>query len=99
MAKKANNEPTCSFCGRPAGMGGAFLIPSPFDPSTMICSECVEQVHEIIAEQEKLKADKNKKKVPDNQQSQTDCRHDFRSATPFHFCFTSIDNIKNILTI
>ena len=64
MAKKANNEPTCSFCGRPAGMGAAFLIPSPFDPSTMICSECVEQVHEIIAEQEKLKADKNKKKVP-----------------------------------
>lgn len=44
MAKK--QQPTCTFCGRPADMA-EFLIPSS-DQKAYICPDCVEQIHSMI---------------------------------------------------
>ncbi|MDE5969702.1 MAG: ATP-dependent Clp protease ATP-binding subunit ClpX, partial [Muribaculaceae bacterium] len=63
MAKKNINEPTCSFCGRDSSMV-SFMVPSPFNPATMICNECIESIHEVIDEQKKKLSDRNKAKTP-----------------------------------
>lgn len=48
MAKKNNQtEQCCSFCGRPESMSMG-LIPS-YDNKTLICVECVDQMHETMA--------------------------------------------------
>lgn len=47
MAKKIHNQ-KCSFCGGPHTPGAA-LVPSPMSPDAMICTDCVEQIHEMIA--------------------------------------------------
>lgn len=58
MGKKTtSNEQTCSFCGRPASMSKA-LIPSALGKG-YICVECVEQVHQMLAEYHKDQADGN----------------------------------------
>lgn len=47
MAKKQTNTGRCSFCG--VSSDQAFvMIPSPLDPSAMICGGCVEQIHSLI---------------------------------------------------
>lgn len=46
MAKK--QQPTCTFCGRPAEMA-EFLVPSS-DEKAYICPDCVEQLHSMINE-------------------------------------------------
>lgn len=64
MAKKNTREATsCRFCGRSSD-AVSFLVPSPFDPSTVICNECVEHIHEIIADYRKQMSDEHKKKTP-----------------------------------
>lgn len=58
MAKKTtSNEQTCSFCGRPASMSEA-LIPSALGKG-YICVECVEQVHQMLAEYHKDQSGNN----------------------------------------
>lgn len=46
MAKK-RTEPVCTFCGRPASMS-SMLVPSAVEPTTMICAECIEHIHEAL---------------------------------------------------
>lgn len=48
MAKKQSGIATCSFCGRPADMA-EFLVPTA-DQKNWICPDCVEQLHQMIAE-------------------------------------------------
>ncbi|MCH5347501.1 MAG: ATP-dependent Clp protease ATP-binding subunit ClpX [Muribaculaceae bacterium] len=48
MAKRERKQiQTCDFCGRPADMSSG-LIPSAVTPGIYICTECIEQVHEVI---------------------------------------------------
>ena len=58
MAKKSSNTPyQCAFCGRPGSMS-SMLVPSAVDADTYICTDCIEQIHEALAEYEKTtKAD------------------------------------------
>ena len=49
MAKK--NQIKCAFCGRPAE-ATEVLVPSPVS-DTHICSECVEQINEALAQYRK----------------------------------------------
>ena len=49
MAKK--QQPSCSFCGRPADMA-EFLIPTS-DEKVFICPDCVEQLHSMISDYHK----------------------------------------------
>ncbi|MCM1110520.1 MAG: ATP-dependent Clp protease ATP-binding subunit ClpX [Clostridium sp.] len=46
MAKKTKEE-VCSFCGRPAQPQNV-LVPSPYDISVSICSDCVEQINALV---------------------------------------------------
>lgn len=46
MAKK--QQPSCTFCGRPADMA-EFLIPTS-DEKAFICPDCVEQLHSMISD-------------------------------------------------
>lgn len=48
MAKKQSGIATCSFCGRPADMA-EFLVPTA-DQKNWICPDCVEQLHQMIAD-------------------------------------------------
>ena len=48
MAKKSNNY-SCAFCGRPESMCEV-MIPSPMQPSTLICSDCVSQIKDMLSE-------------------------------------------------
>ena len=41
--------PICAFCGRPADMSEG-LVPSALDSDTCICTECVEQIHDVIVD-------------------------------------------------
>ncbi len=51
MAKKTHNR-NCSFCGGPYSPDAA-LVPSPNDPEALICTDCVKQIADMIAEMEK----------------------------------------------
>ncbi len=64
MAKKSSSNTdhlSCSFCGRPADMSEA-LIPSAIGKG-YICVECIEQVHDMIADYRKGQGQKSS--VPD----------------------------------
>lgn len=51
MAKR--KEETCAWCGRPGDIDQfRFLIPAAYS-SDMICSECIEQIYQLIREEEK----------------------------------------------
>lgn len=51
MAKK--KEETCAWCGRPGSYTERrFLIPSVYNPNDFICTECVEQIHDMMKEEE-----------------------------------------------
>ncbi len=59
MTKK---QPCCAFCGRPAEMA-EFLVPSS-DEKVFICSDCVEQVHDMIASYHKNDGNQKGRKAP-----------------------------------
>ena len=60
MAKK--KVEACQWCGRPGDYAAQrFLIPAAYNEADFICTECVEQIHELIKEeQEKVKKSANK---------------------------------------
>lgn len=48
MAKKGNdNYGRCAFCGGPT-RPQSVIIPSPMNPAVCICSECIEQINEVV---------------------------------------------------
>lgn len=48
--RKKSNEPVCDWCGRPGDPSQMrFLVPS--DDGSIICTECVETIHEMITQQ------------------------------------------------
>ena len=66
MAKK--NQIKCAFCGRPAE-ASEVLVPSPVS-DTHICSECVEQINEALAQyRQDVLGQKPSKSKPDNRES------------------------------
>ena len=53
MAKKKISD-VCAWCGREGSVAqGRYLVPSPLEESVMICTECAETIHEMMAEQQK----------------------------------------------
>lgn len=61
MAKKQNKQVSCSFCGRPADMSEG-LIPSAYG-DVYICTECIDHIHQMIAEYKEEQATENEKKI------------------------------------
>lgn len=59
MAKR--KDEICGWCGRPGDISAnRFLVPSQFE-SGFICTDCIEQIHDIIREQEGENRKKDKK--------------------------------------
>ncbi len=58
MAKKALYNNRCNFCGCSPEESDV-LIPSPINPEIIVCSDCVERIHELL---EDYKEDDRKKK-------------------------------------
>lgn len=54
MSKKRNtgdnNGIHCSFCGQSADDANVIMVPSPYSENAYICSECVDHLHDVIAE-------------------------------------------------
>lgn len=61
MAKKQDKQILCSFCGRPADMSEG-LIPSAYG-DVYICTECVDHIHQMIADYKEEQANENEKRI------------------------------------
>ncbi len=61
MAKKQDKKVVCSFCGRPADMSEG-LIPSAYG-DVYICTECIEHIHQMLADYKEEQAKENEEKV------------------------------------
>lgn len=74
MAKKKGNGsslyPVCSFCGQESNDG--VLVPSPLEEGCYICSDCVNQLHDAVAEFLQSEGSSKKGKSKDDAQSLTD---------------------------
>lgn len=60
MAKK---KPTdgCAWCGREGSVAqGRYLVPSPFDEHLMICTDCVNAIHEMMEDQQSTQTSRAK---------------------------------------
>lgn len=73
MAKKKSNGsslyPVCSFCGQESNDG--VLVPSPLEEGCYICSDCVNQLHDAVAEFLQSEGPSKKGKSKDDAQSLT----------------------------
>lgn len=49
MAKKTLYNNHCSFCGCQANESEV-MVPSPLDSNVLVCSECVERIHELLVD-------------------------------------------------
>lgn len=78
MAKK--KEETCAWCGRPGDYNQRrLLVPSPYINDGYICTECVEQIHELIGEEENRSRTEEDRKFRNKMSSKVPKPHEIKS--------------------